>query len=186
VLHARQIQRLVYLPDGTWYDFWTSTQHVGGTMLHVDAPLETVPLFVRAGAILPMWPEMHYIGARPVDTVTFAIYPDTAGAASTTLYEDDGVSPAYQQGVCRRTTVRLQKAGSGFDLCVSAPAGSFQPAARDFVFVVNTATATGVQLDGRPLSVMPADEKRTGWQRLANGISVRLTDDGKAHQIQVR
>jgi alpha-glucosidase len=56
ILHTGQTQRLVYLPEDTWYDYWTGKQHAGGVMLGVDAPLETVPLFVRAGAMIPLRP----------------------------------------------------------------------------------------------------------------------------------
>jgi alpha-glucosidase len=51
--------RLVYLPRGIWYDFWTNKKYQGGTMVRVDAPLETVPMFVRGGAKIPIGPEMN-------------------------------------------------------------------------------------------------------------------------------
>jgi alpha-glucosidase (family GH31 glycosyl hydrolase) len=69
---------------------WTNKKYDGGTMISVDAPLETVPMFVRAGAIIPLAPEMNYVGEKPWDLLTFNIYPDEKGLAATTLYEDDG------------------------------------------------------------------------------------------------
>src|SRR6185503_8609525 len=69
-------RRLVYLPKGTWYDFWTNKKYEGGTMLIAEAPLETVPMFVRGGAIIPIAPEMNYTGEKPQDPITFNIYPD--------------------------------------------------------------------------------------------------------------
>src|SRR5882672_1981403 len=57
-------RRLVYLPNGTWYDYWTNKKYDGGTMISVDAPLETVPMFVRAGAIIPTGPELNYVGEK--------------------------------------------------------------------------------------------------------------------------
>lgn len=57
--------RLVYLPEGTWIDYWTGKQFTGGRTIAVEAPLETVPLFVRGGAIIPMGPEMNYVGEKP-------------------------------------------------------------------------------------------------------------------------
>jgi len=103
ILKPDVTQRLVYLPAGVWYDFWTNKNYVGGTMITVDAPLDTAPMFVRGGAIIPMWPAMNYVGERKADPITFAIYPDATGRAATTLYEDDAVSPAYKIGVVRRT-----------------------------------------------------------------------------------
>ncbi len=68
--------RLVYLPAGTWYDYWTGRQITGGQMIHANAPLQTVPLYVRGGAIIPTGPSMNYVGEKPTDPITFAIYPD--------------------------------------------------------------------------------------------------------------
>ena len=72
-------------------------------MIRVEAPLETVPLFVRGGAILPLGPEMNYVGEKAAGSLNFDIYPDARGEASATLYEDDGLTQAYQQGSFRRT-----------------------------------------------------------------------------------
>jgi len=143
--------RLVYLPEGTWFDYWHGRQLTGGRMIHVAAPLETVPLYVRGGAIIPMGPEMNYVGEKATDPLSFEIYPDAQGNAQTTLYEDDGVSPAYRNGVERRTTVTYQSS----TIDVSAPTGSYQPGARDMVFTIHSSVprvSAPVQFadDGRP------------------------------------
>src|SRR5690349_13329002 len=100
--------RLVYLPAGSWYDYWTNKKYAGGTMISVEAPLDTVPMFVRAGAIIPTGPSLNYVGEKPVDPITFNIYPDNAGTASTTLYEDDGLTPTYKDGNFLRTTITFR------------------------------------------------------------------------------
>jgi alpha-glucosidase len=133
--------RLVYLPKGTWYDFWTNKKYSGGTMIRADAPLETVPMFVRGGAIIPMAPDMKYVGERPADPITFAIYPDEKGVASTTLYEDDGTSPAYKQGVFRRTKIDIRRTAAGYRVSIGGPQGSYNPGARRFRFVIKSAAA---------------------------------------------
>jgi len=132
--------RLVYLPKGIWYDFWSNRKYTGPTMIRVDAPLETVPMFVRGGTIIPTGPEMKYVGEKPVDPITFAIYPDENGLASTTLYEDDGTSPAYQRGVFRRTAVNAKQIGARYTVSISAPQGSYNPGARTFNFVIKPST----------------------------------------------
>lgn len=81
VLKPDVTSRLVYLPKGVWYDYWTNKKYEGGTMFAVAAPLETVPMFVRGGAIIPMWPQMNYVGEKPLDPITFNIYPDVGGSA---------------------------------------------------------------------------------------------------------
>jgi alpha-glucosidase len=67
VLKADLVRRLVYLPRGSWYDYWTSKRYEGGKLVSVDAPLETVPMFVRAGAIIPTGPDLKYVGEKPTD-----------------------------------------------------------------------------------------------------------------------
>jgi len=129
--------RLVYLPKGTWYDYWTNKKYSGGTMVKVDAPLETVPMFVRGGAIIPTGSEMLYVGEKS-DPMTFEIYPDELGNSATTLYEDDGLSPAYKQGVFRRTTVEGKRQGSRYMVTLKAPEGSFIPPNRRFIFNINS------------------------------------------------
>jgi len=131
-------RRLVYLPKGTWYDYWTNKKYEGGTMIAADAPLETVPMFVRAGAIIPTGPEMKYVGEKPMDPITFNIYPDEKGSASVTLYEDDGVTPEYKQAGFRRTTVSAKQVGLGYLVTTSAPLGRYQPPNRKLGFVVKS------------------------------------------------
>jgi len=133
-------RRLVYLPKGDWYDYWTNKKHEGGKMISVEAPLETVPMFVRAGAIIPTWPEMKYVGEKPADPITFNIYPDKNGSAAATLYEDDGLSPAYKQDGFRRTTVTAKRAGAGYSISVGAPQGRYNPGLRRFGFVIKSPT----------------------------------------------
>jgi alpha-glucosidase len=129
-------RRLVYLPKGGWYDYWTNKKYAGGTMIVVDAPLDTVPLFVRAGAMIPTVPPRNYVRERPDDPVTFNIYPDDKGLASGTLYEDDGLSPAYKRGVFRRTKVSARRDGEGFSVAVDAAEGRYDSGPRKLNFVV--------------------------------------------------
>ncbi|MFZ0064313.1 MAG: TIM-barrel domain-containing protein [Pyrinomonadaceae bacterium] len=133
-------RRLVYLPKGIWYDYWSNKRYEGGTTLSVEAPLETVPMFVRGGAIIPAWPEMNYVGEKPVDSITFNIYPDEKGSASVTLYEDDGVSPAYKQDGFRRTTVSVSGVLGGYTVSTGRPNGSYNPGPRKFNFLIKSAT----------------------------------------------
>jgi len=135
-------RRLVYLPKGTWYDYWTNKKYEGGTMISADAPLETVPMFVRAGAIIPTAPEMNHIGEKPADPITFNIYPDDKGSASMTLYEDDGVSNAYRDGGFRRTLINVSRVGLSYTVNISAPDGRYNPGPRKFSFLIKSAAQT--------------------------------------------
>ena len=147
IVRADLTSRLVYLPKGLWYDYWTNKKYEGGTMIRAEATLETVPMFVRGGAIIPMGPEMKYIGEKAVDPITFAIYPDERGSAATIVYEDDGLTPAYERGVFRRTTVNVRLTTHGYVVNVNAPEGTYNPGTRKFTFVVKREPATQVTLN---------------------------------------
>jgi alpha-glucosidase len=131
-------RRLIYLPAGSWYDYWTNKKYAGGTMISVDAPLDVVPMFVRAGAMMPVWPSLNYIGEKPIDAVTFNIYPDDSGSALATLYEDDGLSPSYKTGAFRRTTLTARRGPRGITVSTGPVEGSYNPGPRKFEFVVKT------------------------------------------------
>lgn len=133
ILKPDVVQRRVYLPRGTWYDYWTNQKFRGGQVITVQAPLETVPLFVRGGSIIPTGPVMNYVGEKQSDPITFNVYPDENGAASTILYEDDGTSPAYKNGAFRRTTVSFKNGRSQ----VGATEGSYDPGPRKFNFIIH-------------------------------------------------
>lgn len=137
VLKPDVVQRLVYLPKGLWCDYWTSKRYEGGKMIYVDAPLARVPMFVRAGAIIPLAPSMSYIGEKRWDPLTLAIYPNENGSASATLYEDDGLSPAYKGGLFRRTSISVTPAGKDFRLQLTHPEGSYDPGSRELRFILN-------------------------------------------------
>ena len=88
--------RSIYLPEGNWVDYWTGKEYTGKKYIHVVTPLDTIPIFVKAGAIIPMQPTMIYVGEKPVDVITVEIFPNKN--SSFELYEDDGTSLQYQQG----------------------------------------------------------------------------------------
>lgn len=87
----------VYLPRGTsWYNFWTGRQLDGGKTIHAAAPLDQIPLFVKAGSIVPMGKLLQYTGQKSADTLEVRIYKGADGRF--TLYEDEGDSYDYEKG----------------------------------------------------------------------------------------
>jgi alpha-glucosidase len=138
ILKPDLTHRRVYLPAGAWYDYWTNQKYTGGTMISVEAPLETVPMFVRAGAIIPSGPSLNYVGEKPVDPITFSIYPDDKGTATGSLYEDDGLSPAYKTGTFRRTSLSARRGARGFVVSIGAAEGSYNPGPRKFDLVLKS------------------------------------------------
>ncbi len=86
-----------YLPKGaTWYDFWTGKYYAGGQDVTLETSFDRVPMFVRAGSILPLGPEMQYVGEKAWDNLELRVYPGANG--SFTLYEDEGDNYNYEKG----------------------------------------------------------------------------------------
>ena len=101
--------RSVYLPVGaTWYDFWTGAPLKGGQTLDAPAPFDSLPVYVRAGAIIPTGPAIQYVGERPGDPITLRVYAGADGQFK--LYEDDGLTYSYEKGAFARTPIAWKNA----------------------------------------------------------------------------
>jgi alpha-D-xyloside xylohydrolase len=89
--------RRLYLPAAKWYDFWTGDALQGPTTIDASAPLDKMPLYVRAGSILPMGPDLQYSTEKPADPIELRVYAGADG--SFTLYEDENDNYNYEKGV---------------------------------------------------------------------------------------
>ena len=113
--------RSVYFPMGLWYDFYTGRPMAGGKRFTVDAPYGRMPLYVRAGSILPIGPEMEWTSEKPADDILLVVY---AGAdASFTLYEDDGLTYGYEKGAY--STIGLEWDDASRTFTIGERKGSF-------------------------------------------------------------
>ncbi|GAA0409921.1 hypothetical protein GCM10010357_33740 [Streptomyces luteireticuli] len=146
----------IYLPRGTWTDYWTGRTYRGPTTVDgYRAPLDTLPLFVKEGANIPMWPGIRSYRDRTADSpLAWDVHPART-RSSFTLYEDDGVTRAHREGAYARQEVRSQVLdGGGVRIDVGASVGRFKgkQTARPYEFTVHSRTApAAVTLDGRPL-----------------------------------
>jgi alpha-D-xyloside xylohydrolase len=123
--------RPVYLPRGAdWYDFHSGTKYPGGQSVEAAAPLARMPLYVRAGSIVPVGPEIQYTGEKPGAPITLFVF--TGADGSFDYYEDDGLSYGYERGEFARIPLRYDAAKD--TLIIGARAGSFEgmPAKRTF------------------------------------------------------
>jgi alpha-D-xyloside xylohydrolase len=113
--------RPVYLPKAIWYDFWTGERLEGGRRIQADAPLERLPLFVRAGSIVPMGPRMEWSTEKPADPIELRIYPGADG--DFTLYEDENDGYNYSKGA--HATMALHWDDGAKSLTLGVREGSF-------------------------------------------------------------
>ena len=98
ILGPGQISRKVYLPKGTWYNFWTYEMVAGGQEIMVEAPLDSMPIFIKAGSVIPEYPVMQYVGEKEIEEVTLNVYYSDYEVNSF-LFEDYGETFAYEQDI---------------------------------------------------------------------------------------
>jgi len=103
--------RSVYLPAGSWFDYWSGNEYPGAGWSDIPAPLERWPLLVRGNSIIPSGPLMQYTDQRLTDPLTFTCYMAIDGLANYTLYEDDGATFAYQNGHFAQTAINCRVTG---------------------------------------------------------------------------
>lgn len=133
--------RAVYLPAGLWYDWWTSRPIAGGTTIRRPVDLSIMPIYVRAGAIIPFDPVRQYTAQPVTEPTTLRIYPGADG--SFTLYDDDGISQQYLRGKATWIGMRWDDHTHTLTLRPGAPAGSIsQPTRRRFIVQLMTQPAT--------------------------------------------
>jgi alpha-glucosidase len=110
VLEPNHRTRRVYLPEGAWYDFNSGERMEGGRYHLVEAPLERLPLFVRAGSVLPIGPVLQHTGDAPGEPLDIRLY---AGTGTGALYEDEGNGFRYRDGDFRRSHFSLSSLEDG-------------------------------------------------------------------------
>lgn len=153
VMEQGQSAKTVYLPAGTWYDFFRGTRYSGGQAISYSVNSSTwtdIPLFVRSGAIIPSQPVMNYVGEQRVTNVYVDVWP-AATPSGFTYYEDDGVSYAYENGAYFKQQMSAQDTEGAVLFRLAAPTGTYSREVQYFLCRVYCTTGMGVTLNGAPL-----------------------------------
>lgn len=175
----------VYLPEGEWIDYWTGERYRGPqTFTYRLPPQAGGPLFVRAGAIIPLWPAMDYIGQLQAETLTLDVYPGPSGRF--VLYEDDGATFDYVDGHVARTVIEWSADEDTTTVRISRREGAYagMAAKRSYELVVHTgkkpaAVRVGGQRRPDQTRRVKADLYR-GWRydRLAGTVRLVVDEAG--------
>lgn len=136
----------VSLPQGDWYDFFTGEHYRGGREYRLYSGLEHTPVFAKSGAIVPLSGHQGNSTVSPAQ-IQLKLF---VGDGEFTLYEDDGVSNAYQQGAWVTTRLLTRRTSSGLELTIESPQGelSLLPNERSYLVEVVGYAGTSVQLQG--------------------------------------
>jgi len=177
--------RTVYLPEGDWINYWTGEQYSGKKYLEVVAPQDIIPIFVKAGAIIPMEPSMRYMDEYPVDLITLDIFPGKNGAFD--LYEDDGSSQQYKEGKYAITSIKATTDKLFQRINIRKPEGQYLPTTHQYLLKLRMKQAP-VALDenGVNIPVLTAYgkvQKQTGWyyDEAAGILWVHTANDNTKH-----
>ena len=143
--------RRLYLPKARWYDFWSGAPVEGGRSIEADAPLERIPLYVRAGSILPLGPAIEYTGEKAADPIELRVYRGADGHF--TLYEDEGDTYHYEQG--QYATIAFDWNEGARSLTIEPRQGSFPGmlASRNFRVVFVGGPEKTVRYSGQAVTV---------------------------------
>ena len=175
----------VWFPPGRWTDYFTRATFDGPTTATLNVPLNRMPVFVRAGGIVPQQPAMSHVGAQPVDPLTLNVYAGASGHF--TLYQDAGEGLGYQQGQYAQTPIRYDEGmpasepqascgadqapaqssmGAASTVTIGAECGQYpgQLTSRAYqVHLVDISAPRRVTVNGAPLDQVTPGSQVPGW-----------------------
>lgn len=153
--------RVVYLPKGTWYNYWTGEKFEGKQYITVLSPLLQLPIFIKGGGIIPSQRVMQYIGQEPVKAITLDVYPD--GTSSYELYDDDGISLKYQQGDYAVTKITSEKSDRHVAITIPRPQGRYHVDERKYFLKIHlNQSPVSVTDNGKSMSQSSVNDNK-GW-----------------------
>ncbi len=135
-----QTHRDVYLPAGTWYDYFRGTRFPGGTTIDYNVDARTwadIPLFVREGSIVATQTVQQWVGQQPATNVRLDVYPSLKRIARFGYYDDDGTTYAYERGVYFKQEIEAREDSKGFHVTAAQPEGSYKPPVQTYTIVVH-------------------------------------------------
>jgi len=179
--------RMVYLPEGHWFGYWSQDRFEGGKSWFVDAPLTKVPLFVKAGSIIPYRNYSQSVETGNNDFLLIEIYPDDAGAFR--LSEDDGKTTRYREGEWARTMLRYNQLEGKNVFTIGAVQGGFtgMKMKRSYELrFIQASQPARVRLNGDELP-QSSSRSQTGWryEDETNRLVIFLPDRDKGEKVDV-
>lgn len=179
------LERDIYLPGGEWIDFWDETTYKGMQTIKYKAPIDKVPILIKAGAIIPMAPANQKFMDENTSYLTFHIYPK--GMYSYKLYEDDGNTYEYEKGIYALTTISYKETKKSMDIIKSAPEGKYSIPERDHLFCIHKKTTVlNISVNEKNIDLQVNmknfENASEGWYFDKNKNLIWLKTKGKANE----
>jgi len=180
----------VYLPKGKWIHYWTGKEYTGGQTVTVSAPLygkDGLPMFVKAGAIIPMMPRMSYIYEKPPDPITLDVYPDRTSPSSCVMYDCRTVNSPV-----KKTIFKCSQDNQKIEVSVSPSNPAYE------LWVHYDKQPASVAVDSKPLQQLQNkshyDKAKEGWyfgpgcfygNDKLRTVNIKITKASKARHIRI-
>jgi len=166
----------VVLPRGDWYDFWTGKKQAGGTSIRVDPALDQLPVYVRAGSVLPEQPTVMHVEQVPAGPLQLRVFPGPNCVGD--LYIDDGNTLAYQHGDFLRLHFSCLSSSNSLAINISTVHAHFQPWLHQVQFVVYglERPVQAMSVNGKPLS---------GWRQGQGTVTLPAIAWPEAREIRI-
>jgi alpha-glucosidase len=169
----------VSLPAGDWYDYWSGAKIAGGQALQVNPPLDTLPVYVRAGSIIPEQPVVQNTDEAPRGPLVLRVYPGPQCQGS--LYTDDGSTLAYQKGQSMHVSFTCEARTDRVTVEIPAPTGLYQPWFREMQIEIYgiSGKIKGVKADHRSVTDWKAEFGTVtlpalAWANAAHSVEVEI------------
>ena len=191
VLWQGATERVVYLPKGEWYDYWTGKHFTGMSRTNVSVTLESIPLFVRGGAFIYKQPVVQHTGEMPGKPLHIWVAP--AVESDSAFYEDDGATLDYKKNGFLRRHFHQSRNKDTVLIKISAPEGDYRPAARDLLLEIPLdiePRSVSLQVGGNEIKLprlqADASEKsQRGWQYESGLVTIKNHDQFEAETVTI-
>ena len=165
----------IWLPEGEWIEWPTGKHFTGPAAVERNFSIDQVPVYLRAGAIIPMQPPMLYTGEKPVDPLIVNVWPLAPGAASSySVYEDSGVAVQYQRGVFARTPIKARQIGDTLRVEIGPVEGSYPGMLKTRAYELRLPAdwpPASVTVNGASIPQSPAAGGKSGWSFIGNTLT---------------
>jgi hypothetical protein len=168
----------VWLPEGSWVEWMTGKKFTGPVTVKRTFSIAQIPVYVRAGAVVPMMPKMEFTGEKPVDPLIANVWPLKDGQkTSYRVYEDSGDGVKYKDGVCAWTAIEASRTGAAEEVVMKPVEGSFPGMLRTRGFEVRLPgdwPPSAVTVNGVKLGYV-REEGKVGWRFDGNTLTTIVT-----------
>ena len=155
----------VYFPEGEWFDYETGEFISGRQYKSFLTPIDVLPIYIKAGAIIPMQPAMEWVDQHPVDVLTLDVYP--SGVSSFDMYEDDGESMEYLKDAYAKTRFTSELTADGWQFMAQKPEGSYKAPYHTYLIKARLDKVPEVVLENKKaltrLNSCVEVEENVGW-----------------------